>query len=118
MASKGLVDQALNALPSEMRYPLQKAFYYLMDNWRIGTGTRAENAQLYRYSSTSASVANTEFTITHGLGAAPHNLIPILDVSAKNAQLIPLTVSRAADADRVYLKSASTSAVFNFYLEL
>lgn len=117
MADKGYVDNLLNALDDQIRYPIRSAIWYLMDNWRLGTGTRAKNAQLYRYTSTTASVANTEFSVTHGLPAAPATLIPILDLTTVGAQLVPLTVSRAPDASRVYLKSSSTSAVVTFFLE-
>lgn len=117
MASKGYLETFLNALPSDYRYPLRQALFYVMDNWRIGTGRRAENAQWYRVTSTTASVANTEFSIAHGIGSAPTQLIPIVDLSDVNSQLVPLQVSRAADAERVYLKSTSTSAVFTCLLE-
>jgi hypothetical protein len=117
MATKGYLDSLINGLPVEYRYPLRSAFWYLMDNWRLGSGPRAENAQLYRYTSTSASVANTEWSVAHGLGVAPTNLIPIVDLKSVGSQLIPLTVSRAPDAERIYLKSTSTSAVLCFYLE-
>lgn len=118
MATKGYIDHLLNALPTELRYPLRSAFYYLMDNWRVGDGTRAENAQWYAFESTTASVANTEFSILHGMDAAPGRLIPELRLSEVGNQIVPLTVTKAADAQRVYLKSSSTSAVFSGFLEL
>lgn len=117
MAVKGYVDQQLNALPSDLRYPLETAFHYLMDNWRIGTAARAENAQLYRVSSTTHATANTEFSFKHGLSQAPSQLIQVLDLSKINSQIVPLQVSRAADGERVYLKSASTSAVITLLVE-
>ena len=117
MAVKGYVTALLNALTPDVRYPVQKSFDYLLDNWRLGTGARAENAQWYQVTSTTATVANTEFSIAHGLGVTPKWLIPVLDVTAVNAQTVPLQVSRAADAQRVYLKSSSTGAVFTAYLE-
>lgn len=117
MATKAYVETLLNALPAEQRYPIRQSFWYLMDNWRVGTGARAENAQWYRVTSTTASVANQEFTVAHGLGTAPSQLLPILDVTAVNSQLVPLSVSRAADANNLYLKSSSTSAVFTVLVE-
>ena len=116
MANKGYVDQILNALPTELRYPIRSCFWYLMDNWRIGDGVRAENAQLYRVSSTTATVANTEFSIAHGLGTAPNLLIPVLDLTAVNSQIVPLVVTRASDSKNVYLKSSSTGAAFVAYV--
>ena len=117
MAVKGYIDSQLNALPAELRYPLQQAFHYLMDNWRVGTGVRAENAQLYRISSTSHATANTEWSVRHGLGSTPTQLLQVLDLSVVNAQIVPLTVSRAADHERLYLTSSSTGAVMTLLVE-
>lgn len=117
MAVKAYVDQQLNALPVDLRYPLQQAFHYLMDSWRVGTAPRAENAQWYRVQATTPVSSNTEFAVTHGIGTAPETLIQVLDLTAINSQMVPLTVSRAADAERVYLKSPSTNAVFTLLLE-
>lgn len=100
-----------------MRYPLQQAFYYDVDNWRIGTGKRSENGQLYRVSSTTHATANTEFSFLHGLGTAPSQLLQILDLSQVNSQIVPLQVSKAPDALRVYLKSSSTGAVITLLIE-
>jgi len=117
MAVKGTVDTYLNALDQSIRYPIRQAFYYLFDNWRIGTGARAQNAQLYRFTGTTHATANTEFSITHGFGSAPKQLLQILDLSVVNSQLVNLSVSRAPDAQSLYLKSPSTSASFVILLE-
>jgi len=118
MATKGFIDTQINNLPVNIRYPLKNAFYYMMDNWRFGKDRRAENAQLYRVTSTTATTANTEFTVPHGIGMAPTQLLPILDLSKVGSQLVPLTVSRAADSQNVYLTSSSTGAVFTVLLEV
>lgn len=118
MAVKGQTDLLLNTLEPKIRGPIQQAFQYVLDNLRIGTGNRAENFQWYPFTSTTASVANTEFSVEHGLNQIPTKLIPFVDVSGVNSQMVTLTVSRAADARRVYLKSPSTSAVFSFLLEV
>jgi hypothetical protein len=117
MANKGYVTTLLNALDSDIKKPLQSAFDYVLDNVRIGTGTRAVNMQWYRVQSTTSSTGGVEFSIQHGMGVAPTTLIPVLDVGTVGAQLVPLEVSRAADAERIYLKSTSTSAVFVALLE-
>jgi hypothetical protein len=118
MASKGLVEQYLNALPTESRYPLQKAFDEVLDNWRFGTAARAQNAQLYFLTGTTAAVANTEISIAHGLSAAPKWILPILDAQTVGAQLVPLKTTRVADASRIYLSSSSTSAPFTVLVEV
>jgi hypothetical protein len=117
MATKGAIDLYVNALPEDIRYPIRQALYYIMDNWRLGDGVRAENAQWYPVESTTASVANTEFVIKHNLATTPGRFIPVLRLNEVNDQIVPLTVSRAADATNVYLKSSSTSAVFSGFLE-
>jgi len=115
--AKGYVETLLNPLPSEQKRVLVPALNYIQDNWRIGTGARATNAQWYRIESTTAAVAGEEFSVKHGLGAAPHTLIPVLNLTEQGAELVPLEVSRAADSERVYLKSSSTGAVITFYVE-
>lgn len=115
--ARGYISTILNPLEASLKRVLIPAFDYLQDNWRLGTGTRATNAQWYRIESTTASVANTEFSVAHGLGVAPHTLIPVLDLTQVGANLVPLTVSRAADTERIYLKSSSTGAVVTFFVE-
>jgi hypothetical protein len=120
VANKGYVTQLLGRLPSEQRRPLLAAFDYLLDNLRLGLRddkTRAENLQGYRLDGTTHATANTEFSIAHGLGAAPYLLVPILPMET-GAQLVPLTVSRAPDAERIYLTSASTGASISVYVEV
>lgn len=117
MATKAYVDQFLNALDANVRYPIRGAIWYLMDNWRLGDGARAVNAQWYQVKGTTNAVANAEFAIRHGIGSIPKWLIPVLDVTATNAQLVPLTTSRSADATYVYLKSSVASAPFTVFLE-
>lgn len=117
MAQKGYVDQLINALPSDLRYPLTQAFHYVMDSWRLGTAAKAENAQLFRVSGITHGTANTEFSVKHGLDSVPTQIVPILDLSVVNSQLVPLQVSRAADLDRIYLKSSSTNAAFVVLVE-
>lgn len=117
MASKGRIDVALNALPTEYRVPLRDAFYHLLDDWRLGDGDKAENARWYAVESTTSSVANTEFAVAHGMESAPGRFIPVLRLNEVGDQVVPLVVSRAADAQYVYFKSSSTSAVFSGYFE-
>ena len=80
--------------------------------------TRTENFQLYTVEGTTAAVADTEFTIAHGLGKAPYLLIPVLPLDAVNATLVPLTVTRLPDASRIYLSSPVTGATFRAFLEV
>lgn len=117
MATKAYVEQLLNTLDANIRGPIRNAIWYLMDNWRLGDGARAVNAQWYQVSSTTASVALSEFAVKHGIGATPKWLIPVMDVTAQGDQVVPLQISRPADDTYIYLKSSSTSAVVTFFLE-
>jgi hypothetical protein len=116
--AKGYIVGLLNSVEdSGLKKVLIQAFDYVQDNWRLGTGVRAANAQWARVEGTTATVAGAEFSIRHGLGAAPHTLIPVLDLATAGAQLVPLTASRVADAERVYLSSTIVSATFTCFLE-
>jgi hypothetical protein len=115
--AKGYVDQLLNTLPAEIRRPVSAALQYVQDNWRLGDGSRASNAQWYKFTATTDPVANTEFAILHGQGQTPSKLIPVLDLTSIGSQLVPLAVTRQPDAQRVYLSSGSTSAFLTVYLE-
>jgi hypothetical protein len=117
MASKGRIDAALNALPQELRVPLRDAFYEVLDAWRLGDGRRAENAQWYQTEFTTPGVAQTEFTVAHGMESAPGRFVPVLRLNEVGDQIVPLSVSRAADSQFVYLKSSSTGAVMSGYFE-
>jgi len=117
VTTKGELDLYINALPDAERVPIKSMVYRMNDFWRLGDSPQAENAAWYKVSSTTAASAGTEFVVAHGMGFAPHLLVPVLDLTKINAQLVPLTVSRAPDATNVYLKSSSTSTVFTMYLE-
>lgn len=116
--AKGYIAGLLNSVTdSNLKRVLIQSFDYVQDNWRLGTGVRATNAQWARVESTTATTAGAEFSFRHSLGAAPHTLIPVLDLTVVGAQLVPLTVSRAADAERVYLSSTVVSATFTCFVE-
>lgn len=121
MAVKGYVGQLLNSLPSDIRKVLLAVFDYTSDNWRFGlrdNETRAENAQGYRFDGTTNSTAGDEFTIAHNLGSAPYLILPILPLDSSGGTLVPITVSRPADATRMYLKSSLASKAVSFYVEV
>ena len=120
MADIGYVESELGALPADQKRALVSAFRYVLNNLPFGAvdpGERATNFQMYFLSSTTPSVANTEFSIAHGLGGTPNTLIPVLGLNQVGAQIVPLQVSRAADVNRIYLKSSSTSAALMLLVE-
>lgn len=117
MASKGQVDAYLNALPSDQRKIFVQLFQYVLSWFALGTATKAENFAWYRIQGMTHATALTEFSVEHGMDTIPQTLIPVVDVTAVGSQLVPLSVSRAPDARRIYLKSTSTGAVFTAFLE-
>jgi len=117
VASKGQIELILNTLDAAIKKPLIEAFRYTFSWFSLGGNVKAENFAWYQATGTTASVANTEFSIVHGMDHVPRWVIPVVDLNSVGSQLVPLTVSRAPDAMRVYLKSSSTSAAFTCYLE-
>lgn len=113
MADIGSVEAEFGSLPVEHKKALVAAFRYVLRNLSFGAVEHqkpAKNFQAYYLQGTTDAVANTEFSIAHGLSSAPSVLIPVMGLDAVNSQIVPLTVTRAADDKRVYLKSSSTSA--------
>lgn len=113
MADLGYVKSLLRQVADETtRRALDQVFTHILGNLRVGVPEhqgRAVNLQMYFEASTSAT-STGEFTVAHGLGVTPHLAIPVLDVSQPGARTVPLEVSRAADNQRLYLKSTSTAA--------
>jgi hypothetical protein len=111
--ARGYIQTLLNTIPAEYRTQLVTAFDYVQDNGSLGpieAGKRAGTMQIYWFAGTTAATAGDEFSIRHGLGQVPSYVIPGAPLDAVNASMVPLTVSRAADAQRAYFTSSSTGA--------
>jgi len=120
MATPAYVTTLLGPLEAGTKRVLVAIFEYVLGNLRLGqpvARTRSENLQAYYYEATTPAVAGTEFAITHGLGRAPYLLVPVVPVQGVGAQLVPLTVTRAADATCVYLSSTATNAPITVLVE-
>lgn len=124
MADIGAIKAYFASTPAEVKKAAEQAFTYVLSNFKIGPfvpmselSRRAANFQWYWLSGTTPAVANTEFSIAHGLGRTPNVIVPVLPLDQVGSQLIPLQVSRAADAQRVYLKSSEQSAAFSVMVE-
>jgi len=121
MADIGYVRSLVAGLSNDAdKKTFNTIFEHILGNLKFGEvehQERATNFQTYFVTSTTAAVANTEFTIAHGLTTAPHLAIQVLDLSGTGAQMIPRVVSRAADSKRLYFKSSSTSAPFALLIE-
>ena len=112
MASKGYIAAILNQLEANIKKALQPAFDHVLDDFVIGSATKAANFRWVKVAGTTHADANTEFTIAHGLGTTPLWVIPVLRLDQVNTQLVNLAVSRAPDEQRIYLTSASTGVPF------
>lgn len=78
---------------------------------------RGANLRWFPLTATTPSVANTEFSIVHGIGTVPYNLIPCLPLDGVGGMLVDLTVTRAADIARVYLSSSVVNAPITVFVE-
>lgn len=120
MASLGYIESLLAGLPADQKRNLRWAFQHVLQDFRLGrpeADSRAENVQAYYFAGTTHATPNTEFSLEHGLGRAPYLLVPVLSLQDVNAQIVPLTVTRAADSRRIYLSSSVASAPFTVLVE-
>lgn len=121
MAALGGLESILGGLeakPKKILTELVRAAFPFLRFGPVEHQTKAENFQGYYLTSTTAGTTG-EFSIEHGLGVTPYLVKPVLDLSAVGARLVPLTVTKAADTRRIYLKTESgyTNAVFSIYVE-
>ena len=120
MANRGAIQQAIGPLQSDLRKSLTAIFDYVLKNWRFGRPgdqVPAENFKGVFLQATTPAVANTEFSIEHGLETAPYLVIPVLDLNVINSRAVDLTVTRAADSRRVYFSSTVTGAAITVFVE-
>jgi hypothetical protein len=120
MSSKGYVESLINRLETTVRTSLKYAFEHVLDNGQIGSiehREKAINFRWYRLDGTTSTAANQEFSIEHGLGVAPFHCLPLVPLTSSGAQLVRLTVTRTADASRLYLSSPDTNAAFSILVE-
>lgn len=99
---------------------LDAAFRYVLGALRFGAGkadAKAENFALFAIQGTTHATPDTEFSIQHGRRKTPTVLIPFLPLDTVGASMVQLEVTRAADAERVYLKSPVASATIRVWIE-
>lgn len=114
MSSLGLITAKLNGLPENLRQPLLEIFTELTRNMRFGHPLLEQPDPCMNFASgfftgTTAAIANTEFSIVHNFGRVPYLAFPILALDSVGSTTPVLTVTRAADAKRLYLSSPTTS---------
>jgi hypothetical protein len=124
MATSSYAKTLLGSLPADLKVALGRVVEYVFDR-TLAFGpidaTVAETATQNfagRYVKlVTSATANAEFSVTHGLGRVPNVWWQVGSPITVNSQSVALTVSRAADAGRVYFTSASTTATTWVYLE-
>lgn len=79
--------------------------------------SRGANVRWFPLSATTPATPSEEFSILHHLSTIPYNLIPCLPLDQIGAQLVELSVPRAADAMRVYLSSPVANAPITVFVE-
>lgn len=120
MATSSYTDAIIGPLPADIKRVMKQTLDYLLKNLRLGRPgdqVPAENFPAVFLQGTTPAVADTEFTIEHGLGRTPYLIIPVLPLDAVGARIVPLRVTRVSDARRVYLSSSETSAPVSIYVE-
>ena len=120
MANASYVTSLLGGLDPGIRAAWRRVWDHVLTDIAFGSvddQQRAENLRGHFYMATTPSTADVEFTVAHGLGITPRLAFPVVPLNAVNARSVPLTVTRAADTQRIYLSSGSTSAVIYLYVE-
>lgn len=120
MSRLGHIESLLGVLPPDTRRVFREMYRLVLRELRIGPVShqaKAENFNAYLVLSTTTSSSNTEFSIEHGMGVTPHLAIPVFALDSTGGTFGGLTVSRAADASRIYLRATSTSTPFALFVE-
>ena len=121
MADVGIVETELAGMADkDTKRILKRVFEYVLTDIRLGRpedGERAKNFPGGFYDATTPTTPGNEFIVAHDFGRPPYLLIPVLPVGVVGATLVPLTVTRAADATNIYLSSSEADAAVTVYLE-
>ena len=109
----GIADRALRSI-------LTSVFEYILKDVRFGRAGDGDSSQNFGggfFYGTTDGVANTEFTLEHSFGRVPYLAFQVIPLNTANVKIVRLTNSKAADANRLYLKSPDTGADFVLYIE-
>lgn len=120
MANLGYLESLLNALPDGVKGPVTAAFREMAKNLAIGLPDdtkKATNFRWTRFDTVTSSIANTEFSVHHGVGSVPLVCWPVLFLDSTGGQVVRLKVTRPADAQRIYLSSPDTGASVSILAE-
>lgn len=125
MATSSQTKALLGGIPSDLKKPLGDAFDYVLNN-NIAFGpidpdtaqTKTTNHYGRYVRIQTPSVSGQEFSAAHGLGRVPNIWWVVGSATAVGSRMLgDLTVSRAADAKRLYFVTTATSVTAFLYVE-
>lgn len=122
MSDLGRILQEINGLPTEQRKLFTSIFTDVVKNTRFGhpTGDARDPCVNFAggfFHAVTPANAGDEFTIAHGFGRTPYLAIPVLLLDTVGSSTVSLTVSRAADANRMYFTSTEENVPVSLYAE-
>lgn len=125
MATSSYARSLIGGLTADLKRALGDVLDYLLTNSLAFGPIEAGDAQTKttnfagRYVKvTTGGTANQEFSVVHGLGRTPNVVWAVTSPRVVNSELgVSLIVSRAADDNRLYFKSASTGVTQWVYTE-
>jgi hypothetical protein len=120
MATPGYIQALVGGLPADIKAALQKIGEYILGNLKLGHPehqTRATNLQAYWVTGRTHVTPGAEFSIVHGLEQPPYLAVPVIDLQAVGSATVALQVTRAADANRIYLTSSVSDAPIALLIE-
>lgn len=123
MADLGSLLSKLNGLDPDTKKILTQVLSELVPNLRFGhptgdnTKDPSKNFGGAFFQGTTHATPNTEVSIAHRFGRTPYLGIPVLPLDQIGTRVVDLRVTRAADADRIYLSSSVASAAFTLFVE-
>lgn len=125
MATSSHARTLLGGLEANLKKALGEVVDYVFNN-SLAFGpidanearTRTTNMAGRYVKVTTHDTTNTETPIAHGLGRTPNVMWQVTSPRVVNSRFLgDLAISRAADENRIYVTSASTSAVVWLYVE-
>jgi len=125
MATSSYAKTLLGGLQADLRRAMGEVLDYLLNN-SIAFGpiesdqtlTKTTNMSGRYVKLTTSTTAGVECSAAHGLGRAPNVVWQVTTPTLVNSRFIgDLTVTRAADAQRVYFTSTTAGATVFLYAE-
>ena len=121
MARAGTLEALLGPLPVAVKKVMVDYTNAWVKRFAFGApssvAVSAENFGGHLVPYTTSSTANREVAVEHKLSRIPRLAMQCFALDTVNATSPVLTISRAADATYLYIKSATTSASGHLYVE-